>query len=79
MNLYVTEIQAIDPRTGEMKRWGGPDVPGLTHAMAEEYCQQNGLGYCKVIGLLVAVVPTLANGVTPDWDNMIDYEKVRLN
>lgn len=53
--LYVTEIRAIDPITGEMKTWGGPHVPGISFADAREYCRKN-LGYCKVIGELVAEI-----------------------
>ena len=52
MNVYVTEIKAIDPTTGEMLVWAGPNVPGDSFEAAEKYCQENGLGYCKVVGQL---------------------------
>lgn len=79
MNLYVTEIRAIDPITGEMKTWAGPNVEGISMGDAENNCQSNGLGYCKVIGQLVAEIPTKSDSLTPDWDKMVDYEKPSLN
>lgn len=75
MSLYVTEIKALDPKTGEMKTWGGPNVPGISFATAEQYCEQNGLGYCKVIGRLVAEIPA----ETPGLEGMIDYDAPTQN
>lgn len=71
--LFTTEIDAIDPKTGELKNWGGPNVPGISFADAEEYCQKNGLGYCTVTGILVAEIPTDEN-YNPLFDKMIDYD-----
>lgn len=71
MNLYITEIKA------KGKTWCGPNVPGISAADAEAYCQNNGLGYCEVVGELVAEIPTV-NG-NPDFNNEIDYENQNLN
>lgn len=49
MNLYITQIKAIDPADGEMKIWSGPNVPGITPTDAQEYCNANGIGYCEVV------------------------------
>lgn len=65
MNLYITEIKANG------KIWCGPNVPGISYSDAEAYCQANGLGYCEVIGQLVAEIPTV-NG-NPDFDNEVNY------
>lgn len=46
--VWVTEI-----RTADGKSWAGPQVPGTTKKAAKKYCQNNGLGYCKVIGMLI--------------------------
>lgn len=54
MRMWVTLIKAIDPSNGQLKTWGGPNVPGINHEDAERYCQQNELGYCQVLGELVA-------------------------
>lgn len=53
MNHYVTEIRALDPLSGRMKIWCGPNVPALNYAEADRYCQENGLGYCMVVGELI--------------------------
>ena len=55
MKLFVTEIKAISPITGELTTYGGPNVPGINEATAQEYCENNGFGYCLVIGELVIV------------------------
>lgn len=78
-DLYVTEIKALCPYTGEMKTYGGPEVPGISFADAQAYCENNGLGYCKVIGRLVAEIPCKDGTYEPDWDNMTDYENKKLN
>lgn len=67
MDLYVTEIQAISPKDGKLKQYCGPNVPGISFADAQEYCERNGLGYCKVIGILV------------QEEGDPDYEQQRLN
>jgi hypothetical protein len=73
MNLYTTQIAAVDPLTGKLCFWCGPNVPGVSFQDAEAYCQRNGLGYCKVHGLLVAEIdehiPT----------NRIDYDIIISN
>lgn len=73
MQLYETEIKALNPKTGQLATYGGPNVPGISHSDAEDYCQRNGLGYCKVLGVLIAEIPCTENW-EPDWDNMVDYE-----
>lgn len=76
MNLYTTEIRAIDPTDGELKTWCGPNIPAISFSDAKAYCQHNGLGYCKVTGKLVTEIGTkIENGrIVPDFNNVIDYE-----
>jgi len=52
MDLFNTEIKAIDPNDGELKYWSGPHIKAISFSDAQRYCNENGLGYCKVIGLL---------------------------
>lgn len=78
MKLWVTEIRAIDPNDGELKTWAGPHVPGITWRFAEEYCQNHGLGYCKVIGELVAEIEYKSNDPWADLGERTDYD-VGLN
>lgn len=48
MKTWTTEIIAIDPRDGIVKRWDGPRVPGNTRKEAELFCMEHQMGYCKV-------------------------------
>lgn len=81
MKLWVTEIRAIDPVNPDrgLVTYGGPNVPGFTQKRAEQYCKDNGLGYCKVIGELVAEIPCKKGSYEPDFDKMVDYENEGLN
>lgn len=62
MTLWVTHIQAIDPKSGELLTWQGPNVPGYTAALAQEWCELHGLGYCKVVARLECEVDILPTG-----------------
>lgn len=79
MLLFTTHIQAIDPKTGNMTTWSGPDVPAISFSDAQDYCERNGLGYCKVAGQLMMRIPFKSETFTPDWDKAIDYEAIGLN
>ena len=46
---------------------------------AQEYCELNGLGYCKVVGELIAEIPCKEGTYEPDFNNMIDYENIGNN
>lgn len=56
MNIYTTEIIAVNPVTNELCKFSGPNVQGLTWQDADRYCQENELGYCKVNGLLISEI-----------------------
>ena len=71
MRLYNTEIRAIDPATGELRTFAGPAVQGFTAKHAQAWCNQNELGYCKVLGLISVLI--MEDGTE------VDIEKVRLN
>lgn len=79
MKQFVTSIQAIDSKTGELKNWGGPNVPGISERDARHYCDNNGLGYCKIDGELVAEIPCKEGTHKPDFDGTIDYEQPSMN
>lgn len=49
MSRFITQILAIDPQTGELEEWAGPDIEADSFEEAARYCELN-LGYCKVIG-----------------------------
>lgn len=79
MKTWVTSIYAKSPIDGEIKEYGGPNVPGINVKDAEKYCEENGLGYCKVIGELICEIPCHQNTYTPNWDKMIDYSLLQMN
>ena len=54
MKVWTTEILAIDTN-GEIVLYRGPNIEAETWKGAEKYCQENGLGYCKVTGELIAM------------------------
>lgn len=47
---YGTYIKAIDPKDNTLKEWAGPDIEASSKEEANRYLQENGLGYCKVVG-----------------------------
>lgn len=79
MKTWCTEIRAINPVTGELTTFCGPNIQAPSWALAEEYLQNNGLGYCRIDGELVAEIPCKPGTYEPDWDNMIDYENIQNN
>ena len=48
MNLYCTEMQAIDIESGELKTFAGPMVPAITFKDAHNYCKNN-ISNCKFV------------------------------
>ena len=52
--IWITEIKAVDPATGEMCTWSGPRIEAKTEEDARNYCDGHGLGYCKIIGKLIS-------------------------
>lgn len=52
--IWLTEIQAVDPMTGILCKWSGPRIKADTKLEAKDYLQKNGLGYCRVLGRLIA-------------------------
>ena len=78
MNYYATQIQAIDPKDGVLKTWAGKNVPALSFKDAEKYCQTHELGYCKVVGQLISVIPT-DEKYNPLFEREIEMWKVVMN
>ncbi len=78
MRKWVTEIQAIDPHTGQLKTWMGDYVEAPTWELAQQWCDQN-KGYLKVTGELIAEIPCQKGSCEPDFNSMIDYQSSQLN
>jgi len=76
MKKWVTEIKAIDPMTNEPKKWMGPYITAPTMEDAIEYCQKNGLGYCKVTGQLISEIPCKEGSYDANWAGRIDFDNL---
>lgn len=77
MNLYATTIHAVNPKTGKLTKFVGPNIPAISYADAQDYCYNNGLGYCHADSILVEEIP-VKDG-RPDFENKIDYETFKSN
>ena len=53
---FETQITAIDPQDGELKTWSGPGILANSIEDAQEYCQNNGLGYLNVIEEIIGEI-----------------------
>lgn len=74
MKYWVTEITAKSPEDGQLRKYGGPNVPAETYEEAQEYCEKNGLGYCWIAGQLISDIPCKPGTLEPDWDKRTDYD-----
>ncbi len=78
MKLWVTEIQALEGCTGEMKKWAGEHVQAPTYELAQQWCDKN-KGYLKVVGELVEEIPCKEGTFEPDFSKAIDYTNIQNN
>ena len=74
MKKWSTIIYAKNPNTGNISEFGGPIIEAPSKKLAFEYCQNNGLGYCFIGDEIISIIPTKADGLTPDWDKRIDFD-----
>lgn len=79
MRRWTTKIHAIKPSTGELVEWCGPVINVPSWKLAQEYCENNGLGYCQVDGELIMEIPCKEGSHDPDWNKSIDYETIQNN
>lgn len=68
MLYWATTLVALDPEDGQLKRWQGPHIPGITYEDAQKYIRVSNMGYLTIIGQLVA-----------DSREHMDPYKTRLN
>lgn len=65
MNIYLTQLTAVNKSTGELRIFAGPRIEAPTLAMAQADCDTH-YPYLTVVGQLVAEVAT-------DSDEVNDY------
>jgi hypothetical protein len=56
MKKWLTYIKAVNPQNGELCLWVGPLAIGETIQDAQKWCNNNGFGYCQVVGEFVAEI-----------------------
>ena len=79
MKYYTTELEAINPLTGELTHFCGPHIPAISWSAAENFCQEHGFGYLRVTGQLIAEIGTTVNKdgfLIPDMKTIIDYDNL---
>lgn len=64
MKTWGTEIKAIDPKDGVLKTWCGINVQAPSRKLAQEWCDNNGHGYCKVTDELIMEISANSDEVT---------------
>lgn len=72
MMTFITTIQAINPETGLLCTWAGPNIQAISWSDAEEQKKRLNLNYCKIEGILQSEVPC-DDEWNPDWDNEVFY------
>lgn len=77
MFTWSTRIRALCPKSGEILTYMGPFVKGYSRMDAQEYCENNGLGYCKVVDRVISVIPADEHN-NPLWDQEENYD-ITLN
>lgn len=53
MPKYDTYLQAIDPKDGILKKYGGQIIEAESQEKAQEYLDTNGLGYLVLNGEII--------------------------
>lgn len=71
--IFYTELDAVDPATGELKKWAGPEIEAASLTIAREMCDMNGLGYLRIVGRVVAEIPCKPGTYDPDWSQRKDF------
>ena len=69
MKIYLTELRAIERRTGGLRTYAGPNIEAPTWALAQAECDKH-FPYLTVVGELVATID--ANDVQTDFNHSLN-------
>lgn len=61
--LFVTQITAMDPKTGMLRSYSGPHIIAVDKKEAQGLIDNTGQGYCEIIGELIGMIDTQGNDV----------------
>lgn len=76
IRIWATQILAYCPHSRALFHWQGPHVPGIDKADAERFCQENGLGYCRVVGQVIEEIPCDDKTGKPDFSRRLSFENL---
>lgn len=77
--FWATFIYAKIPGTDEIRKYGGPYVPGRTKLEAQLFCENNGLGYCHVDLEIKKVEAVIGETAAAYWPQTIEIVNINLN
>lgn len=73
MKTYLTEVLAVSKIDGRVASYAGPRIKANSHEDAEKYCEDNGLGYCKVLGLSIQDIDFMETTIINDTTGYYIY------
>lgn len=79
MPIFCTQMQVFDQVNKEFVWIEGQRIEAPTFKIAEAIIKNKGLRWLVITGELICEIPCKDDGVTPDWDNKIDYQKIQQN
>lgn len=79
MRTFVTEVQAIDPTDGLLKTFEGLRIESINPKMAQKWCNENGLGFLKVVGELVCDISLDENKGISTYNDLMSFIDVHSN
>lgn len=77
MRTFSTYIKAVNPNTGDVDLFCGPNIEGPSAQWAREFCDSNGLGYLFIGDELIAIIPCVSGN--PDFYRKVDLRLAMLN
>lgn len=60
---YVTKIEAVDPKDGQIKTYFGPDIVANSEEEADWLIKNTGLNYCEIVGEMIGRYDTNGQSV----------------
>lgn len=76
MFTFSTKIKAIDPSTGYLVVFAGPQIRSISKHHAQKWCNNNGFGYLEVDDIIVTSLEYNEEGVVI---NKRDYDIIMYN
>jgi len=82
MRTFSTYIKAINPNTGELCKFCGPNIQAPSKQWAREYCDNSGIGwgYLFIDDEIIETIPCkTGSDFEVDFSKRVDYYTARKN